>query len=82
MILNHLVSFWLFFFSNASQKWTGARNLSSPFNGIFFKFSYGNRITKLLVSFFKNTAFPLLFTENNSMMSRVMQMLFGAQFAD
>ena len=81
MVLNHLENFHECF-PKASQNWTVARNLTSPFDVIFFKFPYGNGVAKPVVSYSKVKLFCCCFTENDCMMSRVRQMLFGAQFAD
>ena len=75
MILSHLVSF-CGCFPRASQNWIVAHNLTSLFEVIFFKFSYGNGVAKHVVSYSKTKAFPLLFTENDDMRSRVRQTLF------
>ena len=69
-------------FSKASQNWTVARNVTSPFGVIFFEFPYGNGVAKPVVSYSKVKFFPLLLAEKDGLMWRVRQMLFAAQFAD
>ena len=66
-------------FPKASQNWTVAHNLTSPFDLIFFKFPYGNGVAKPR-PLLKSKTFPLLFTENDGSMSHIRQTLFEAQF--
>ena len=63
-------------FAKASQNLAVARNLTSPFDVIFFKFQYGNGVAKP-VSYSKVKLFRCCLQK---MMAK--QMLFGGQFAD